>query len=334
MAASRSALVAVFDNQTAAERAIDALKNAGFRNEQIHYSGQAASGGFFSELKSLFVGEEHSADNVAKDMVNLGVPENEARYYANEYQTGHPIVVAKPNGREMEAANILRSAGASSYNPRAGTAPPAGTPRVDTPPSSGTRAGTSAQTGFDQPAQPRVDRPGSREASSTSSSIPLREERLQAEKEQVQKGEVRIHKEVVSEQKTINVPVSREEVVIEHHPVSGDRPSDTPIGQDETIRIPIREEQVHITKEPVVTDEISIEKRIIHDQEQFTDTVRREEAYVEPSNQEISQQLRDQQLREQQLRERQTRDRQARDRNASNRPRRDDPNPGSNPPLP
>ena len=48
--------------------------------------------------------------------------------------------------------------------------------------------------------------------------IRLHEEQLKVNKEQVRAGEVNVRKEVHTEQKTINVPVEREEVVIERRP--------------------------------------------------------------------------------------------------------------------
>ncbi len=45
----------------------------------------------------------------------------------------------------------------------------------------------------------------------------LHEERLDVEKERVKTGEVQVHKEVIKDNKTINVPVQREEVVIERN---------------------------------------------------------------------------------------------------------------------
>ena len=51
--------------------------------------------------------------------------------------------------------------------------------------------------------------------------IELREEELRVEKERVEAGEVRLRKEVVKENKTIDVPVTHEEVVVEKRPVGG-----------------------------------------------------------------------------------------------------------------
>nr|WP_232101851.1 YsnF/AvaK domain-containing protein [Paenibacillus sp. URB8-2] len=108
----------------------------------------------------------------------------------------------------------------------------------------------------------------------------LHEEQLNVSKDKVQTGEVSIHKEVVEEQKTINVPVTHEEVVIERRAVH-DGSTTEPIGKDETIRIPVSEERVEVNKNTVVTGEVGIGKREVQGTERVRDTVRREEARVD-----------------------------------------------------
>jgi uncharacterized protein (TIGR02271 family) len=111
--------------------------------------------------------------------------------------------------------------------------------------------------------------------------IELREEELRAEKERVQAGEVRLRKEVVEEKKSIQVPVTREEVVIEKHAVGSRRPADGSIGEDEEIRVPVMEEKVRVDKTPVVREEVSVRKRQMQDVERVSETVKREEAWVD-----------------------------------------------------
>jgi uncharacterized protein (TIGR02271 family) len=111
-------------------------------------------------------------------------------------------------------------------------------------------------------------------------SIPLHEEQLRPRKETVQTGEVELRKEVRSEQKTMDVPVTREEVYVERHPVDtreAERFDAGEIGEGETIRVPVREERVEVEKRPVVYEEVEIGKRRKQDTERITDTVRREE---------------------------------------------------------
>jgi uncharacterized protein (TIGR02271 family) len=112
--------------------------------------------------------------------------------------------------------------------------------------------------------------------------LQLREEQLQARKQQVETGRVQLGKEVVEEQRTVDVPLTREEVTIERRPVER-RPSDQPIGtgERETIDVPVREERVEVQKQSVVYEEVGVGKREVTETQQVSDTVRREEARIE-----------------------------------------------------
>ncbi len=109
--------------------------------------------------------------------------------------------------------------------------------------------------------------------------VPVREEQLTAERRTVQSGEVEVRKEVREEQQHFTVPVEREEVSIERHAVN--RPADSPVGEGETIRVPLREEQVEVTKRPVVREEVEIRKGVVQEQQPVSGTVRREEVHVD-----------------------------------------------------
>jgi uncharacterized protein (TIGR02271 family) len=129
--------------------------------------------------------------------------------------------------------------------------------------------------------------------------IELVEEQLRARTRPVETGEVTIRKEVVEETRTIEVPVRREELVIEHHPIerrlvdtAQSQAADPLVAQlvdrlrhmrpGETLRIPIIEEEVVVHKRPVVVEEITLSKRIREETQKVSDTIRREEAHIEP----------------------------------------------------
>ena len=126
--------------------------------------------------------------------------------------------------------------------------------------------------------------------------VQLREEVLEPHIQSVEIGEVFIRKVVVTEEKTITIPIMREELVIEHRAISPDQPTDqcshsdhsnyligriVEIGEDETIRILVRSEQVLIEKRPVVTEELLVRKRKVQEVQRYTDTVQREEVHIE-----------------------------------------------------
>jgi len=113
--------------------------------------------------------------------------------------------------------------------------------------------------------------------------IQVKEERLHAEKRPVETGAVTVRKEVKTQTKTLEVPVEREEVVIERTPVQGraTKISADEIGEGEQIRIPVREEQVRVSKDAVVTEEVKVGKRVVKDTEVVSGKVRKEEVKVE-----------------------------------------------------
>lgn len=113
-----------------------------------------------------------------------------------------------------------------------------------------------------------------------SATIQLRQEELDINKNRVPTGEVILSKEVIEEQKNVEVPVVHEEVVIERRTLNNED-SSSPITSGETIRIPVTEEQVQVGKHTVVTEEISAYKREVEQTQQINETVRKEEAKID-----------------------------------------------------
>jgi uncharacterized protein (TIGR02271 family) len=252
MTTAQQLVVGVFQDRAQAEQAINELLQAGFGHNQIRFAGRGISpGGMLEKIKSLFTGQDISAGGIYDDLVKMGVPPEDGRYYQSEFEAGHPIVAVQANGRMQEAANILARHGGYGASQRFAQ-------------STGYGTATSVQ----QPTTEGEQR------------MKLREEELRAHKQTVETGEARLHKDVVAEQKSIDVPVTHEEVYVEHRPGSG-LPSDQPIGREETYRIPVYEEQVTTEKQSVEREEVSFGKRPVQETQRVTDTVQREEAHVE-----------------------------------------------------
>ena len=114
-----STIVGVFRDRATAEQAMEELQNTGFDRDQIRYAGPGTVGSFLDDIKSLFTGPNASGSVLANDLSNMGLSDEEARYYANEYNNGNSILAVNATGREQEAANILHRYGAYNY----GTAP-------------------------------------------------------------------------------------------------------------------------------------------------------------------------------------------------------------------
>ena len=323
MALTGRTVIGVFDEAANADRAIDALQAAGFSSSDIHHSGRGTTstsganegGGFFAGVRNFFTGND-TADtttggHVANDLTNMGVSNDEAQYYENEYNNGRTIVSVNAGDSAEEAKTILDTNGAYNYaNRRGGTASTASTYSTTTgtpdtgyadAATTGYTAGTTdpRNTNYTDTTNTTTNTPATNYTDTTNTTntpdadyanqpdvqrMRLREEQLNVSKQPVQAGEVSLGKNVVEEQKTVNVPVTHEEVYIENRPVSDTTVNDnTPIGEGENIRVPVSEERVNVSKDTVVTCEVSIDKRAVQGTQQVTDTVRREEARLDQS---------------------------------------------------
>jgi hypothetical protein len=112
----RSTVVGVFGNRASAEQAVQALEDTGFGHDQIWYSSPGGASSFFEDIKSLFTGTGTVSDNLVNALTDMGLSDEEARYYANEYRSGHSVVAVRAPDREQEAMALLQMYGAFHYN--------------------------------------------------------------------------------------------------------------------------------------------------------------------------------------------------------------------------
>ena len=284
----RNTVVGIFENAAHAREAVNELRAAGFRDDQIGVAshdreakaatvksddthadtgaltgalagagigaawglgiaagllpaiGPVIAGGTLAAiLASAGVGA--AAAGLAGALIGLGIPEEEATYYETEFKAGRTIVSVKADDRYDAVATILRKHHAHVQE----------------------RTGAFRRADFAAaaPAQCATAVGATGHYASRSAegqTIQRKEEELHARKENVKAGEVKVRKEVVTENKTITVPVEREEVVIERHAVSGGRASSSTLKPGEEVRIAVKEEQVHVEKTPVVKEEITV----------------------------------------------------------------------------
>ena len=111
--------------------------------------------------------------------------------------------------------------------------------------------------------------------------ITLSEEELAVGKRRVQAGEVRLNKTIETEHVSEEVPVMREEVVVERHPVTdGMRADNVEIGEDE-ITIPVTEEEVVAEKRAVVKEEIVARKHEVEENRTVEADLRQERVDID-----------------------------------------------------
>jgi uncharacterized protein (TIGR02271 family) len=106
------------------------------------------------------------------------------------------------------------------------------------------------------------------------------EERLHVGTEKVQTGRARLRKYVVTDQETVTVPVSREEVRLEREPITEANRDSALAGPDiseEEHEVVLTEERPVIAKETVPVERVRLDKETVTDTETVTDSVRKEE---------------------------------------------------------
>jgi uncharacterized protein (TIGR02271 family) len=313
-----STVVGVFEDRRQADQAVAELKRAGFRDDQIGIAmrhTEAATEGEAAESGDTYAGTGAVSGALAGlglgalaglgvlagvipvigpaiaggtlgvilsnaaagagivglsgALIGAGIPEEEAEYYHKEFEAGRTIVtVTADDGRSADATNIMRRHGAYDMSTRSASASTVSTEACA--PATGSR---------ETMARPATGRRGA------SDTIEVKEERLHADKHPVETGEVRVRKEVHTETESLDVPVQREEVVIERTPVRGraatEGVSAGDIREGEEIRIPVREEKVSVSKDAVVTEEVKVGKRAVQETEHVSGNVRKEEVRIE-----------------------------------------------------
>ncbi len=296
--ASTGTVVGYFTSETQAETAVSALKAAGFSSSQIgvalstagtsagvtdesyatsastsssaastgHAAGEKVAStwdrfkGFFDSSDVEPYADERTTDTTHSHEITAGgyehedfshslngldVPPDRSRYFGHRMgsQQG-AVVTVTASGREQEAEAILEQSGAD--------------------------LGSGAES-YDYSA-PLV---------AGQQKIQLLGEVLRVQKDRISRGEVRIRKEVITEQQTVQVPVTREELVIERIPVTGSTEVAGQIGGGNEIRIPLSEERAGLEKQTVVREEVMVGKRQIEDVQEVAGSVRHEELDVD-----------------------------------------------------
>jgi uncharacterized protein (TIGR02271 family) len=114
--------------------------------------------------------------------------------------------------------------------------------------------------------------------------VPVYQEELTATKTPYERGEVRVAKDVVTEEQALDVPVTEEEVHVQRHVV--DRPiaaADHPF-EERVIEVPLRGEEVDLQKHVRVAEEVEISKEQVQRTKRVTGKVRHEEVHVDESD--------------------------------------------------
>ena len=267
-------IIGFFPHAEDSYKAVSDLKAAGFTSDEIGLirsgeletsdspvdqkdlktSGARADRSLWDKIRDFFKGEPGETDYAPyrDTATQLQWSDERSQYYYGGISSGGALVSVRTDAANLdEARQILEEHGADLRE-----------------------SGFPAYAG-QQTASANIDVPADQR-------ILLHGEILSIQKDRVRRGEVRLRKEVVTENQNVEVPVTREELVIERNPVEGrEAEAGSFESGDKEIRVPLTEEKVRVEKKPVVTEEVKVGKRQVQDNRNVSDSVRHEEVRVE-----------------------------------------------------
>ena len=117
--------------------------------------------------------------------------------------------------------------------------------------------------------------------------VPITAERLDASTRESTR-EATITKEPVTETKTVEVPVTHEEISIERRDVSEHTIEERPVQSKSETKVPLKQEEVQVTKQPYVKEEIIIKKKPVTENKTISEQVISEKVSVKnPAGEEV-----------------------------------------------
>lgn len=302
--ANTNTVVGYFESHNEAEAAIAALRDAGFQASEVGvaaHAGATSAGkaaenvkqhgaGFWDKVRDFFDGnvaepyadektrgdfadheitapststasyggarwgsENYGSEDLHSSLSGLSVSPAHSRYFGDKLRRGGALVTVSAGSRREEAIEILEDNGAD--------------------------VGDDIENYTSEYAEPASA--GTSKLADAERNLQLYGEVLRVQKDRVSAGEVRLRKEVVTETQTVQVPITREELVLERVAADGKPAPDASFGGESEIRIPLTEERARVEKQAVVNEEVRVGKREVSNVESFNEQVRHEELKVE-----------------------------------------------------
>lgn len=274
-------VVGYFSSDEQAERALQALINAGFSRNQIGIAGRSwdettkasaepgSHRSFWQKVKAFFEGDDwnqeqqrtrevtgesvydYESGDFQQSLGGFSIPEERSRYFNDRFNRdpNGVLLTVDAGNRTAEAEEIVEKNGG------------------DVGRSSGTWSYESSQNAARSEQTQRMQLYG---------------EALRVHRDRTQRGEARLRKQTVTENQTVNVPVTREELVVERTPVSGEKAAPgARLGENAEVRVPLSEERVRVEKEPVIREEVRVGKKGVTNVESRDEKLKHEELNVE-----------------------------------------------------
>jgi len=147
--------------------------------------------------------------------------------------------------------------------------------------------GTYDDTRTDAPAGERRTEGYDTSGPTTDDAMTRSEEQLRVGTEQVSAGRARLRKHVVTENQTVTVPVSHEEVTLEREPITDANRGSATSGPDlseEEHEVQLTEERVVVDKETVPVERVRLGTETVTEDQRVSEDVRKEEIDYDESD--------------------------------------------------
>jgi uncharacterized protein (TIGR02271 family) len=287
-------LVAVFDNRSDAQGAMDELLASGFTRDNV-----AVSSADLATGSSATTQDEGVAGAIKNFFESLfGTDHNQhAIRYSNAVASGqHVLTLTTTSEPEVErAADVIERFGPIDIDERhdlAGNAATLGASAYQAAPSPSLQSGTQSGAQSGNLAGTRTEatdlRTDSQQREATAmqggkAAIPVVQENVSVGKRLVERGGVRVFSRVVETPVNETVALREEHVSVERRPVDQPvDPADAAVFKDRTIELRETAEEAVVQKSARVVEEVVVGKEVSQREQQIHDTVRRTEVDVQP----------------------------------------------------
>jgi uncharacterized protein (TIGR02271 family) len=273
--------VALYDDATIAYTVFDELTSSGLGEDEVSVAVSEAetpaAGAPRGTSGPLGAGRTNLRE-LADDLARLGVPQDEAGYYAEGVRRGGALVVVRASDADAElAAAIMERRSVVDYEERSA------------------RWRESGWTGFAEGATPYTAEEAERERAAYGVDgpahgvregggeevVPIMEEQVNVGKRAVERGRVRIHTHIEERPVEQTVRLRDEEVRVERRPVDRPVTASEDAFQERTIEVSEIDEEAVVEKEARIVEEVVVSKDAVEREETVRDTVRRTEVDAE-----------------------------------------------------
>ncbi len=278
-------LVGIFDDYTAAQRAVQQLSTAGIKQGDISIARNEPNGKGYTTYGGASSKDYTTGTSIGDGIANFfdgifgtDINDDERGVYAESVRRGSTVVVVNTDDNMTDrAADVLNTAGAVDVDRRHA------------------QYRASGYQKFDQKAPVYNAEQTTAERQSYANqgevALPVIEEQLNVGKQVVQRGGVRVHTRVTERPVEAAVNLREENVTVERHKVDrAASDADFAAVKEGEFTVTTQAEVPTVAKEAHVVEEVVIGKNVTERQETVRDTVKRSDVEVEQSGVETDRQ--------------------------------------------